>query len=160
MTDKLAKIESGAIEARRDQPTVGQMLAGVIEKGITAENVGALKELIGLYKEMEKWDAEKAFNVAFVKLQSEIKSVTANKPVKNKDGTLRYHFAPFEDIMSEVQPHLERNGFTVSLSTDYGGPRLVKVCTLAHVSGHSRPTKFGVRIGGGPPGCTDTQADG
>jgi hypothetical protein len=36
----------------------------------------------------------------------------------------------------------------------------VKICTLQHIGGHSNSNEFAVRVGNGPPGATDTQADG
>jgi hypothetical protein len=37
---------------------------------------------------------------------------------------------------------------------------MVSICTLRHVGGFSQSNEFAVRIGGGPPGATETQADG
>jgi hypothetical protein len=37
---------------------------------------------------------------------------------------------------------------------------MVSICTLRHIGGFSQSNEFAVRIGGGPPGATETQADG
>lgn len=77
---------------------------------------------------------------------------------------MRYTFAPFEDIMAQLQPALEKHGFTVSFTTKFDGAsgvvRLIKTCILTHTGGHSRSTEFAVRVGGGPPGASECQADG
>lgn len=156
----LQPMPAAGMEMVRHPPTVADMLAAVIEKGITSENADALGKIVELYERMEDKKAEREFAGAFVKLQAEMRSVKATKPVPNKDGSIRYTFAPFEEIMAEVGPKLEAHGFTVSFSTDFDDKRLVKSCTLTHVGGHSKTNKFAVRIGGGPPGCTETQADG
>jgi len=143
------------------EPSVALMLQKVIDKGITAENVSALEALVGLYDRMQAKDAEKQFNQAFAKLQSELASVNATRQVPNKDGTPRYRFAPYEDIMAEVKPVLVDNGFAVSFTSRFmEGGRMVSICTLRHVGGFSQSNEFAVRIGGGPPGATETQADG
>src|SRR6185312_15495378 len=79
------------------EPSVAMMLQKVIEGGITKENVSALESLVGLYDRMQAKNAEREFNQAFAKLQSELRSVNATRTVPNKDGSPRYRFAPFED---------------------------------------------------------------
>ncbi len=143
------------------EPSVALMLQKVIDGGITADNVSALESLVGLYDRMQAKNAEREFNQAFAKLQSELRSVNATRTVPNKDGSPRYRFAPFEDIMEEVQPVLVANGFSISFNSRFmEGGRMVSICTLRHVGGFSQSNEFAVRIGGGPPGSTETQADG
>lgn len=144
----------------RPQPTVAEMLQAVVQKGVTAENVAAVEQIVKLYERMEDKKAEKEFAAAFVRLQAEMRSVKATKAVPNKDGSIRYTFAPFEEIMAEVGPKLEAHGFTVSFSTEFDEKRLVKSCTLRHIGGHSQTNKFAVRVGSGPPSASEAQADG
>ncbi len=143
------------------EPSVALMLQKVIDGGITADNVSALESLVGLYDRMQAKNAEREFNQAFAKLQSELSSVNATRQVPNKDGSVRYRFAPYEDIMETVKPVLITNGFAISFTTRFmDGGRIVSICTLRHVGGFSQSNEFAVRIGGGPPGSTETQADG
>ncbi len=143
------------------EPSVAMMLQKVIDGGITNENVAALESLVGLYDRMQAKNAEREFNQAFAKLQSELSSVNATRQVPNKDGSVRYRFAPYEDIMETVKPVLIANGFAISFTTRFmEGGRIVSICTLRHVGGFSQSNEFAVRIGGGPPGATETQADG
>ncbi len=152
---------AGLNPATGAEPSVALMLQKVIDGGITADNVSALEALVGLYDRMQAKNAEREFNQAFAKLQSELRSVNATRTVPNKDGSPRYRFAPFEDIMEEVQPVLVANGFSISFNSRFmEGGRIVSICTLRHVGGFSQSNEFAVRIGGGPPGSTETQADG
>ncbi len=152
---------AGSNPATGAEPSVALMLQKVIDGGITNENVAALESLVGLYDRMQAKNAEREFNQAFAKLQSELMAVNATRQVPNKDGSVRYRFAPFEDIMAEVQPKLVANGFSVSFNARIqDGGRIVSICTLRHVGGFSQSNEFAVRIGGGPPGSTETQADG
>jgi hypothetical protein len=159
---QLAIVPQGtaAIERARPVPTVADMLQAVIERGVTQENVAAVNEIVKLYERMEDKKAEREFAQAFVALQAEMPSVKAVQPVPNRDGSLRYRFAPYEEIMEQVAPMLKRHGFTVTFSTDFAEGRLIKTCTLQHIGGHSKSNKFAVRIGSGPPGATESQADG
>lgn len=147
-------------ELTRPAPSVGQMLSAVLDKGVTTENVAAIEKLVALYERMQEREAEKQFAIAFVALQADMPAIQATRPVPNNDGSTRYCFAPFEDIMDRVAPLLQRHGFTVTFSTEYADGRLVKSCTLQHVGGHSKTNKFAVRVGSGPPKATECQADG
>lgn len=157
---QLALVAKEALPVARPAPSVAEMLQAVIEKGVTQENVAAVGEIVKLYERMQEKDAEKAFAQAFVALQADMRAVKAVRPVPNNDGTIRYKFAPFEEIMREVGPRLKAHGFTVTFSTEFAESRLIKICTLQHVGGHSKSNKFAVRIGSGPPKATETQADG
>jgi hypothetical protein len=87
-------------------------------------------------------------------------AIQAVKPVPNNDGTIRYRFAPYEEIMAIVRPLLQRHGFTVSFSQSVGDGRITQVCILQHIGGHSRMNSFAVRVGKGPPGSSEAQGDG
>lgn len=154
----LAKVESGAVA--RPAPTVADMLQTVIDRGISGESVAVMEKLVGLYERMEDKRAEQQFAQAFVDLQADIPRVQATKAVPNKDGTIRYKFAPFEELMEQVGPMLREHGFTVSFANRVEGNRIVETCTLQHVGGHKRSNDFAVRIGSGPPGSSEAQADG
>lgn len=143
-----------------NEPSVGLMLQTMIERGITSENVEALTRLCDLKVRLDDRDAEKSFASAFSDLQAELPTVAATKAVPNKDGTTRYHFAPYEEIMAKLKPLLAAYGFSVSFDSKFADGRITVTCTLMHRGGHQRQNSFAVRIGGGPPGSTETQADG
>jgi len=156
MSDKLE-----VVKAELPVPSVAHMLQEVIKAGITPDNVAALEKLCGLYERMEARNAEKEFAEAFVRLQQEIPKIQATKSVPNNDGTVRYAFAPFEEIDTQARPICLRNGFTYWFAEGESQPgKLTKVCWLQHVGGHKRSNDYSVRIGKGPPGCSESQADG
>lgn len=140
--------------------SVAQILQAAVSGGVNAENVAVVKELVALQERMDAREAEKAFARAFNALQMEMPPIMAMKPVLNRDKTLRYKFAPYEDIHEQVKPLLLKHGFTVSFTMSIAEGRVTQTCTLMHVDGHSRANSSTVRIGSGPPGSTETQADG
>lgn len=146
------------------EPSVAMMLQKVIDGGITKENVSALESLVLLYDRMQSKKSEREFNEAFSKAQSGVKRIEAIHPVPAKDGTIKYHVAKFQEVWDEVEPRLLENGFTASFSQKYEEGLPLKVTTtfiLHHTeSGHKTETPFTVRVGNGPPGCVDYQADG
>lgn len=142
------------------QSPVEQILRAAVERGVTTENVAVIERLTDLYERLQAKDAEKQFASAFVALQAEMPAIQASKPVPNRDGSIRYHFAPYEGIMAQVKPLLQKHGFTVTFSCDFDERRVIQSCTLQHIGGHSRTNKFAARIGNGPPGSSDAQGDG
>jgi hypothetical protein len=139
---------------------VAQMLQAAIDKGVTADNVAAVEKLVDLYERMQDKAAEQQFAAAFVALQSEMPRIEAIKPVPNRDGSVRFKYAPYEEIMEKVRPLLQKHGFTVTFSSEVRENRVVQTCTLQHVGGHKRSNQSMARIGNGPPGSSDAQADG
>lgn len=155
---------SEAIALRPDETltvhSTAKMMQAVIDKGITPESVAVMERLMGLMERVDAKQAEKDFAKAFNALQAEMPSVAPSKIVPNNDGSARYRFAPYEEIMNTVRPLLLKHGFTVTFSTSYDESRIIQACTLQHTGGHSRTNSFAARIGRGPPGSSEAQGDG
>ncbi len=151
----VAKIEPQPMDVVRpaEQLNIQSIADRILTGEITNEKLAMIKDLVAM-------DAERKFAAAFNALQSEMVKVKAARAVPNNDGTVRYKFAPYEEIMAQVSPLLLRHGFTVTFSTDFKDGRIIKTCTLQHVGGHKRSNDFAVRIGSGPPRATESQADG
>jgi len=147
--ESLARIESGPTAL--PQPTPADMLRAVIEKGLTAESVGAMEKLCDLYERMETRNSERAFAEAFNALQGDLPTIVAKTQIQN-----RGKYERFEDIMEVVGPLLTKHGFTVSFSMDFKENRVLETCHLTHVGGHVRSNSFAVRTGRAD---TETQAD-
>lgn len=160
MNKELQRVEHLPPAVAPQKITVAEMYAATVAKGITAENAVAVREMAQLMRQEELWNAEKAFAAAFNALQSEMPAIQATQPVPNNDGSVRYKFAPFEKIMEQVRPYLQKHKFTVSFSTKYSEGRVIKYCTLQHAEGHAKTNEFAVRIGSGPPKANEAQADG
>lgn len=140
--------------------SIVSLMESVIAGGITTDSVGVLERMMALHERNQSKMAEQAFARAFSDLQADMPSIDATKPVPNKDGTVRYKFAPYEEIMSKVKPLLKKHGFSISFNTKWDGPRLVVSCKLLHGDGHSQTNDFAARVGNGPPGANEAQADG
>jgi hypothetical protein len=153
------------VEISRPAPTAGDMLEAIlaaIKSGeVTAEKVAAMDGAMKLCERMQDKEAEKQFAAAFIGLMREMPKVQATKIIPSKDGTMRSSFAPFEEIDAQARPLCLDHGFTYSFSEgEFNAGRITKICTLTHSGGHSRSNPFTVRVGSGPPGCSESQADG
>jgi len=135
-------------------------LLQIVQREVTPESVQAVRELCGLVREVRADKARQEYNQALAAFQMEIANVQATRTVPNDDGTIRYVFAPIEEIMEATREARIRHGFSISFAQDVAGPdRLVGICTLHHAGGHSESTRFTVRIGKGPPKTSEPQAD-
>lgn len=157
--NQLAKSEPAQL-AKAETPSVAQMLQVVLAKDITSESVKVIKDMLEIQERVEARGAEKEFARAFNELQAEMPTVIAQKAVPNNDGTVRYNYAPFEDIMRQLAPILKRHGFTVRFSTKFDERRVYQTCIIQHIGGHSVLTEFSARLGKGPPGSSEAQGDG
>jgi hypothetical protein len=159
---RLAKVEPQSLARTTPARDPLDMLQAMIEKGVTTDNAAAFEQLVKLSEHMEDRRAEKEFSAAFVKLQSEIPKIKATKVIPGKGGVgVRSTFAPFEEIDAQARPICLANGFSYSFSEgDSPAGKITKICTLHHVSGHHRSNPYTVRIGSGPPGCSESQSDG
>ena len=158
MSQDLAQIEPGELALNAGNP-IAPMLQAITTAGVTAENVTALEKLLDVYERMENKRAEREFAAAFAALQESIPNVVARKPVPTKDGSIKFVFAPYEDIMDVVKPLLAKHGFSVSHSCVIAEGRATATCIITHAGGHERRNSFSARIGSGPPGCNEAQAD-
>lgn len=136
------------------------MLQGVINQGITADNVQALEKMCNLYERMEAKNAEKEFAAAFVKLQSEIPKIEPTRGIPGKSGQVKFMYAPYEEIMRKVRPLISKHGFTITFDNDFSDGRVVVTCKLQHIAGHKTETKHAARVGSGPVNSSEAQADG
>jgi len=149
--------ETQIVRVAQAEPSAMQLLDHAITQGAAPE---ALEKLYNLKVRIDTDKARAAFATAFVALQSELPVIHATKSIHGKNGEIRSSYAPYEEIMRQVAPLLKRHGFTVSFSKKIDQGRVSAFCTLMHSAGHEKTNEYQVRIGQGPPGCSESQADG
>ena len=134
-------------------PSPIEMMQAMIKNGMKEGDVAAFEKLAELQWRFEARDAEKEFNAAFKKFQSEKPVIVASTPVKNRGSYEKY-----EDIMQKdgVEKLLTENGFTVSFDQSAAADRVTVTCTLAHRSGHKIAKSYSTRC---RPSDNNTQSD-
>ena len=65
---------------------VGGMIKGIIEHGVTGDNVAAVEKLVALYEHQEERAAKKDWVAAFAKVAGRMQAVNATREVKMKNG--------------------------------------------------------------------------
>ena len=143
-----------AVEVRNNQQPVAMGDGGLtIESAFHAVVNGELDApKLEVMQKLLAMDAERKFNAAFVKMQSELPTIVASSVIPN-----RGKYERFEDIMRQIEKPLMNNGFSVTFSQDFKDGRVVVTCSLMHSGGHSRSNPYGVRVSG--KADSETQAD-
>ena len=108
------------------------MIASANERGASADELGKLFEI---YKEYEKFEAEKAYLRDMTACQAEMPAIFRSK----KGG--KGNYAPFEEMNAAIRPIYTKYGFSlmfteiVATSTD---AMIHLVCDVGHRGGHVR----------------------
>lgn len=136
------------------QPAPTNLLA-VIGRATTdpAINPDKMRQLLDMAQEIERDEARRAFNVAYIALQSELPEIRADgrieireKVAGQRTGRVQQStpYATFQNIMRVVRPLLSKNGFSLWFATEpsTAGDRLIVKGFLDHVRGHGRVTAF------------------
>ena len=140
---------------------IGQLVQALVKSGVTTESAGALGKMLDVWERMEARRAQADFQRDFLALQAELPKIIPKKIVENRDGTVRYRYAPIEDIDAAVRPLCLRHGFSYTFTepAERATDCVTVVCILSHRSGHSRETRATIRVPRSTPGVSDAQAD-
>jgi hypothetical protein len=134
-------------------PTVGPMEPMTVIFELAKElarsgAVEALKDLFELRKQMAEEVARKEFYEALRLVQEQLPTIERKRVVKNKDGTVRYKYASFEDIIKVVKPILTAHGFSFAFKVkgDVRDKTITIRCELYHQAGHMETTEVTLPI--------------
>jgi hypothetical protein len=106
-------------------------------------NVDAFEKLVQLQREQEDRQARRAFAAAMSNFQSSVAPIVARREVKDRGGNVRYKFASFDDIMSEIKTPLAEYGLAISFTTKISSDGyILATCTIVNEMGHSEMSEF------------------
>ena len=136
--------------------SVPALLKAAVEQlgGQGAESVvAAIKELVALQRDQEKWNAEKEFNDELRAFQAECPQIAKNSKVdyvSKKGGRVQYNYTQLDSIMKIVKPLLHPRGFSISWDTETileNNRYVLKAkVRLLHRNGHSIKSHFSVPV--------------
>ena len=139
--------------ATQSELSIASAWQAVVSGTIKQEHVAVMKELLGM-------DAQRRFNAAFVELQGALPAIQGFRGIPDKQGNIKFVYANFDDIDAIIRPICLRYGFSYSFREEaIKEGRVTMIMDLQHSAGHSRQIPYSVRIGAGPPGSSESQAD-
>jgi hypothetical protein len=112
------------------QSPADNLLALAIQKGASIEQ---LTQLFDLKLKVEANDARKAFVRAMSAFRSEVQTIEKNGSAHNSK------YATLDNITSQVNPLLAKNGLSFCWSTEQSD-RITVHCDITHTDGHSQRT--------------------
>jgi hypothetical protein len=119
-----------------------------IEKSVPVET---LERLLAMQKDIMATNAKAAYDEAMRTFQKACPIIQKHKKVMNKDGrTVRYVYAPLDDIIEQVKVPLAEHGFSYRLGQEVDKPKvgwLTVYCTATHAAGHSETERFELPLG-------------
>lgn len=120
------------------------LIAQATESGASVET---LERLFALREKMMTEQAEAALREALSDFQGRCPIIKKTHEVKNRDGSVRYRYAPLDEIVKVAQPILKECGLSVSVDTESTDTSLTAIVTVKHVLGASQTSRFTVPVG-------------
>jgi hypothetical protein len=147
------EIEVVKTKAKR-QPVVKQpdspeqMIMTAMKQGASIE---IMEGMFDLREKMLKEQAGRAFREAMSNFQAECPVIPKKKKVLNKDGkSVRYKYAPLDDIVKIAQPFIGANGLSFDIETSFTTEENFKsvtaTVTVSHLLGHNKKSVFTVPV--------------
>lgn len=100
-----------------------------------------LQQIFDIYQKIKEDKARLSFYFALSRLQSELPAIKKNKKAEGSDGEI-YFYASYDDIFFEIQPYLQKYGFSLRFDTAYEEKAVVVYCVLTHEDGHFETASF------------------
>jgi hypothetical protein len=113
----------------------------------TGASMEILERLLDVRERLRKEQAETAYRESMSAFQSECPVVIKRKKVFNKDNTIRYKYAPLDDIVRAVQPFIGKHEFSFDIKTEQilePAPMITAHVKISHAAGYSETSSFGV----------------
>lgn len=138
----------GALAAARSPL---DLIETTLRMGATLEQT---REVIALAREMEQYDARKAFFTALARFKAMAPPIKKNRSaeiVSERKGTeYGYTWADRDEIQKTIGPALGECGLSVSFEHEQEGTKMTTVCVVRHEGGHEQKTSVVLSLGGSP----------
>lgn len=142
-TKKITKRETALALPKDQQLSVENLMKEAIKKDASIDTI---ERIFTLREKMKSEWAKQQFDGAMAAFQSECPVIKKTKIVKNKDGSVRYRYAPLDSIVLQVKSLLQRHGFSYTLDSQVTENRVTPTCKVTHVAGHSESSSFTIPI--------------
>ena len=136
-TGEVAFLAAGEAESRVPVPVAPSPM-DIIDRAVLA-GVGSdeLERLMDLNDRFEAKRARVAFTAAVAAFQARCPTVLKSKAAD------RYNYAPLDEVLRAIRPHLEATGLSVRFDMELTGDSvLTAICFLSHRDGHCETSRF------------------
>lgn len=138
--------ETAAVTVPAGAGSVLNLLHAAVQQGTPVEQ---LEKLVDLHERMEQREARRAFFVALAQFQESAPLVKQSETAKiatKSGGSYSYTFAPLDEIVRTIAPHLIRHGLSYRWDTAVDQKSIRVTCTVSHINGHSESSSMTLPI--------------
>lgn len=129
--------KSNVTELQPASTTPMQLMQAMIERGTDPDQ---LEKMLALQERWEAKEARKAFAGAMAQFQADCPTVYKSKAAD------RYNYAPLDEILRTIRPHLDHAGLSVRFNTRMDEGNVTAICTVSHRDGHSETSEFSAPV--------------
>jgi hypothetical protein len=117
---------------------------GMIERASRdpAIDVGKMRDLFAMRKEIIADAAKVAFAEAFADMAPQLPIIDENGGIKNSAGKVQSTYADWADVNEAIKPILHEFGFGLSFRMEQEGGNVTTIGVLKHRAGHFEETRF------------------
>ena len=124
-------------------PSAESFIRQAIDRKVPVET---MERLLAMRREYKVEQAREAYITAMSCFQAECPIIRKDKKVNNKDGTLRYTYAPIDSILKQTKHLIQKYGFSYTIDTTVDEKWVDAICKITHKLGHSETSNFKVPI--------------
>ena len=114
-----------------------QLLQAAVANNVDAQQ---LEKLMDLQERYEANQARKSFSAAMADFQAHCPTIPKSRKAD------RYSYAPLDEILRTIRPHLDSAGLSVVFNTKAELGIITAFCTVQHRDGHSVTSEFSAPI--------------
>lgn len=129
-------------------PTPETLIAQAIDKGLS---IDVIERFMAMRKELKAEAAKEAYDEAMAKFQGECPVIEKVKKVdfKTRQGdTVKYEYAPMDEIIKQIKEPLAKNGFSYTFKLEELPNGVRATCIVKHRAGHSESSDFTAQMAG------------
>jgi len=132
-------------EIVKKDTTVDSLIQRAIDKNVPVET---MERLLAMRRELKEEQAREAFYHDFALLQKEMPLIKKTRFIPKKNGK-GYHYAPFEDIVPQVAPLIEKYNFSYDFNdVENDGKYVTFQMNIYHRQGHVKTHQIKLPISG------------
>jgi len=120
-----------------------ELITKAIENGTA---VDVMERLLAMRRELKAEAARDEYYRDLAEFQFKCPAIEKRKAVYDKNGQLRYKYAPLDDIVAQVKRLLVEYGFSYTIKTEQTTESVTAICQTNHRMGHSENTSFLIPI--------------
>lgn len=140
--------ELATIEPPQNEINVAELLSAIVKHGVTSDAAGAVKELVLLREHQDDRAAKRQWLEAFAKVRNMTKTINAGKGIPDKQGHIKWFYAPLEDLQDAIDPILEMHDMAMRFDSRREGSLCHGVCIVSHAGGHIEKSECAINTAG------------